>query len=233
MILYVNGDSHSAGAQAFNNYCFAKDDINTKHLGLSPHPDNLKVSYGNLIAQHLNADFHCEAESASSNDRILRTTHEYLCKYTPNLVIIGWATWEREEFLINGTYYQFSAGRVTLDWPKEIEQQYKLWVMNADSATQAQRWHATIWNFHQELLSKKINHLFFNTLHAFNHSFITKLDWGVNYFNPYSHNDTYYYWLVNNGYESISPNNYHFRADAHQAWANHLTKIINESIITK
>lgn len=229
----MNGDSHSAGAQAINNYSFAKDDVFTKHLGLKPHPDNLKVSYGNLIAEYFDAELHCEAESASSNDRILRTTHDYLCRHTPDLIIIGWATWEREEFVIDGIYYQFSAGRVNLDWPKKIEEQYKLWVMNSNSDVQAQRWHSTIWNFHQELCSKGINHLFFNTLHAFNHSFITKLDWGVNYFHPYSHDNTYYHWLVNAGFKSISSNNYHFRADAHEAWANHLTKILEDSIITK
>ena len=44
MILYVNGDSHTAGAEAVNPYAFAEDDPNLTHLGRLPHPDNLAVS---------------------------------------------------------------------------------------------------------------------------------------------------------------------------------------------
>jgi len=41
MILYVNGDSHTAGAEAVNSHAFADDDPAYKHLGRLPHPDNL------------------------------------------------------------------------------------------------------------------------------------------------------------------------------------------------
>ena len=78
MILYVNGDSHSAGAEAVNPFAFANDDPHYKYLGRIPHPDNLFVSYGNILAKNLSAELYCDAESASSNDRIIRTTRHYL-----------------------------------------------------------------------------------------------------------------------------------------------------------
>jgi hypothetical protein len=45
LILYVNGDSHSAGAEAVNDFCFANDDPLYYALGRIPHPDNERVSY--------------------------------------------------------------------------------------------------------------------------------------------------------------------------------------------
>ena len=60
-----------------------------------------------------------------------------------------------------------------------------------------------------------------------------KIDWQASYLNPYNDSQTYYNWLKDKNIKTVDPNNYHFGADAHQMWADHLTKIINESIITK
>ena len=78
MILYVNGDSHTAGAEAVNPHAFAEDDPNLIHLGRLPHPDNLAVSWGKKLSTLLKMAFYCDAESAASNDRIIRTTKEYI-----------------------------------------------------------------------------------------------------------------------------------------------------------
>ena len=78
MILYVNGDSHTAAAEAINVHAFAEDDPKYFYLGRAPHPDNLSVSWGRLLSLALKAGFYCGAESASSNTRILRTTREWL-----------------------------------------------------------------------------------------------------------------------------------------------------------
>ena len=56
-------------------------------------------TFGYKLAQHPGEELVLDAESASSNDRILRTTQEYLREVTiSSLVVIGWATWEREEW---------------------------------------------------------------------------------------------------------------------------------------
>ena len=80
MILYVNGDSHTAGAEAVNAYAFAEDDPKLYYLGRLPHPENLQVTWGKLLSLALNAGFQCDAESASSNARILRTTRAWIAK---------------------------------------------------------------------------------------------------------------------------------------------------------
>ena len=229
MILYVNGDSHSAGAEAVNSFAFSNDDPQYTYLGRLPHPDNLFVSYGNVLAKNLSAELYCDAESASSNDRIIRTTKHYLKNNIPELIIIGWSTWEREEWFYEGQYWQINAGGIGKDWPEAIKKQYKHWVTNLDHKQKQQEAHEKIWNLHQEL--SDIPHLFFNSYQSFDYT--KKLDWGNSYLHPYDNTQTYYHWLKNQNYQTVSPKSYHYGADAHQTWANHLTKIINESIIIK
>ena len=78
MILYVNGSDHTAAVEAVNQYAFAKDDYHHRQLKCAPHPDNLKVSYGVVLANLLKMMFYTDAEAASSNARIIRSTKEWI-----------------------------------------------------------------------------------------------------------------------------------------------------------
>ena len=231
-ILYVNGDSHSAGAEAVNNYCFAKDDPFYHALGRIPHPDNERVSYGCNVANELFAVLHCDAESASSNDRIIRTTKEYLKENKPDAIIIGWATWEREEWLYNNNWLQVTAGGTDIV-PKELIHRYKEWIIETTDrpAINELTMHEKIWNFHQEL--KNIPHLFFNTYNCFAHIRLNDMprkDWDNCYINPYDEEFTYYNWAIANHCKTVNPQSYHFGADAHRKWAEfllpHLTRLL-------
>lgn len=231
MILYVNGDSHSAGAEAVNTFAFANDDPMYWGMGRKPHPDNERASYGCLVANHLYAILHCDAESASSNDRIIRTTDEYLKQFTPEMVIIGWATWEREEWLHDGTYYQLTAsGTDTV--PPELKNKYKEWVIaQSDHNVINQKFvdmHKKIFDLHIKLNDLDIPHLFFNTYSDFGHIKNLKhlgseeVDWNGCYLEPYNPNFTYYNWLKSKGFSTVNPNSYHFGAKAHEAWADYI-----------
>ena len=135
MILYVNGDSHAAAAEAVNPHAFAMDDGALFYLGRAPHPDNLSVSWGKLLSLALRSGFHCAAESASSNARILRTTRAWLTEQKNNLqdilVVIQWSTWEREEWLHNGVYYQVGSSGID-DVPQELQERYKQFVIDTN-----------------------------------------------------------------------------------------------------
>jgi hypothetical protein len=246
VILYVNGDSHSAGAEIVNNHCFAKDDPLYWALDRKPHPDNLKLSYGCLIANQLGSILECDAESAASNDRILRTTQEYLQTKTPNLIIIGWSTWEREEWVLDNTYYQVTASG-TDHVPKELQQRYKEWVIGQTHQIRELKllnWHNRIWQLHQELNSKNIPHIFFNTYSDFSsirsrqittdtiQIIPNEYDWGSNYVAPYDSDITYYNWCKQKGFETVNPNSYHFGADAHRAWAEYLLENYIQKTLT-
>jgi len=218
VILYVNGDSHSAGAESVNNYCFAEDDPLYHALGRVPHPDNERASYGCDIANKLSAVLYCDAESASSNNRIIRTTREYLKNNIPDFVIIGWSTWEREEWLHDGVYWQVNAGGIGHDWPIPIKEKYKDYISNLNWLEKTNNAHAQIHEFHTELLDLGIPHLFFNTYNDF--STQDQANWNNSYVDPYNPNMTYWKWLTNQGFQS-NPS-YHFRADAHRKWAEFL-----------
>lgn len=226
MILYVNGDSHSAGAEAVNKHCFANDDYKYLHLGRKPHPDNLAVSYSQILANKFNAELICDAESGSSNTRILRTTYQYLENNTPDLLVIGWATWEREEVTIGNKTFQFSAGWISDGQPDVVKERYKEWVADRHDvqvySDQAQK---NIWQLHQYLIDRKIQHVFFNTFSGLTPE--EKLDWGKDYFQPYDHTQSFYKLLISWNFTPVREGSYHFGPDAHAKWAdmlyNHLT----------
>jgi hypothetical protein len=233
MILYVNGDSHSAGAEAVNPYCFAIDDPLYWGLGRRPHPDNERVSYGCQLANQLGAILHCDAESASSNARIVRTTTDYINDNKPDLLIIGWSTWEREEWWHQATmrFWQVNAGGMGEDWPDNIKEKYRDWIVNLDYQAAVNKAHRAIYNFHLSLNEKGINHYFFTCYEPFANT--TELDWNGSYLEPYDKNYTYYNWCIAQGFKTVNPKSYHFGPDAHAAWADFLHQNLVKDILTR
>ena len=205
MILYVNGDSHSQG------------------MGV-----HLHESYPVIVAKEFGLDIVNEAQTGASNARILRTSKEYLAsQQTPDLIVIGWSTWEREEWQYENTYYNVnSSGHDPL--PKILEHSYKKWVIEQTPEMlnkKSSHWHKEIFQFHKELLQKNIKHVFFNCMYNF-FQIKDKLDWDINFIGPYDNDSSYYWWLTQQGYESDKW--YHFRASGHQAWGDRLISYIKE-----
>lgn len=227
MILYVNGDSHTAAAEAVNLHAFAMDDGDFFYMGRAPHPANLAVSWGKCLSQSIKAGFHCGAESASSNQRIIRTTQEWLGQITNQeaLVIIQWSTWEREEWQDeDGTYFQVNASGID-DVPKSMKLRYQNFVIDVDWRACTQMWHDRIWEFHQELEEKGIPHIFFNGNSHFE-SIQNRHDWGTSYIGPYDPASTYDAILKQNSYQTVAPNSWHFGKEAHSFWANYMLQYI-------
>lgn len=222
MILYVNGDSHTAAAEAVNPHAFAEDDGDLLYLGRLPHPENLAVSWGRTMADALKYSFKCDAESAASNDRILRTTREWMTgrdDLDQTLMVIQWSTWERAEWLIDGTYFQITASG-TDHVPADHHDRYKQFVADTDWRRSAEIWHDRIWQFHQELVDQSIKHVFFNGNNHFGSIDPSQQrDWGVNYIQPYDAKATYDQWLKSHGYQTVSPESWHFGREAHARWA--------------
>jgi hypothetical protein len=171
-VIYVNGDSHSAGAEIINGYCFAADDRRYIAWGSRAHPEAIPHTYGYKIAQALNQPFFLEAESASSNARILRTTREFLDETKDKsklFVIIGWTTWEREEWEYQDGYMQITASG-TDSVPESMEEEYKEWVIKQTPEEHKRKqkiWREKIAQFSNESRRSKHKHLFFrykNTL---------------------------------------------------------------------
>lgn len=228
MILYVNGDSHTAAAEAVNPHAFAEDDRNLQYLGRLPHPDNLSVSWGRILADNIKAVFHCDAESAASNDRIMRTTQSWLesnkKEWYRSLIIIQWSTWEREEWLHQETYYQVNGSGID-QVPTDLQDQYKQYVLNIDWQQKTLQAHEKIWQLHHYLQQNKIPHLFFNGDNHFGSIVNTqRKDWGINYLSPYDPTQTYSAVLRANGHETVAPGSYHYGQNAHRYWASYLLR---------
>jgi len=210
--LYVNGDSHSAGHDA----------------GGPSH------SYGKHIADWLSADFVCDAIAGCGNDSIISRTLTYLENNTPDYIIIGWSTWERETWRHDDISYNITASGTDTVHPA-LRAQYKQWVVDSAAPEFQHRKeeenYTKIWQLHQLLKSKNIPHLFFNCYSHFYYVTIhnkPRHDWLDCYVDPYDQWSTYYFWLERKGYTPANPKFYHYGADAHVAWAEFLLPYIKK-----
>lgn len=234
MILYVNGCSHTAAAEAVVPDCFAVDD-GRNGIDRRPHPKNLAASWCSHVAQALNADLICDAESGSSNARIIRTTKAWVEsnseKLSETLMIVQWTTWEREEWLHNGTWFQVNASGI--DWvPNELQLRYKNFIASIDWDACTDQAHDQIWHLHQWLDNKNVNHVFFSGHSTFSDIVGQKQqNWGLSYMDPYKRNQSYHNWLLANGGCYANPQSYHFDAKSHRLWAQQVLQYINHNHI--
>ena len=207
-MIYINGDSHSAGAELVQDYCFAEDDPRYLAWGRRAHPEAIPLTFGYKIAQSLNLPFFMDAESASSNARILRTTRKFVDQTQSKsklFCIIGWTTWEREEWLVDDQYLQVTASG-TDSVPKHMLEDYKQWVSEQTPSECKRKQEETEQQIKElacELQEQNIKYLFFHTT-------------------------DYIKYLTEQGYQTVN-NGYHFGADAHTAWYRHLLPQVMEN----
>ena len=230
MRIYVNGDSHAAAAEAVNQHAFAEDDSRYFYLGRAPHPANKRVSWAQRLSEVIKATLYLDAESASSNQRIMRTTREWIDRqrsWLPEtVIIIQWSTWEREEWWIDGTTYQVTASGID-DVPVNYQDRYRQWIADMDWQRVTERAHAEIWQFHQELEDLGARHIFFNGNNHFGKiPENQQRSWGTSYIGPYDAQSTYDQWLKSHGHHTVSPKSWHFGEDAHAAWSRFMLQYI-------
>lgn len=231
MILYVNGDSHAAAAECVNPHAWAQDDGMYWGLGQQPHPDNLRASFGCELANRLDAVLICEAQSGCSNDRIIRTTRNWIDQNSSILadtfMIIQWSTWEREEWLHDNVYYQVGASG-TDSVPQPLQEKYRHFILGLDWAEKTRRAHDQIWRFHQELREQDIRHVMFNGNNHFAQA-QNRMDWSNNYIGPYDPDSTYDSILRKNGYNPVNDSSWHFGPSAHCFWADFVLQYMNKT----
>lgn len=231
MILYVNGDSHAAAAECVNPHAWAEDDGLFWGLGRRPHPDNEKASFGCELANHLYAILRLEAQAGCSNERIMRTTRQWVNEHPDALddtfMVIQWTTWEREEWWHNGHDFQVNASGID-DVPEELQERYKQFIIGVDWNICKKKAHNDIWEFHTELKQLGIRHVMFNGNNHFG-GISDQKDWGTSYMHPYSAELTFDQVLKNNGFKTVTPESWHFGPTAHCFWAEYLLQYINDN----
>lgn len=139
MLLYVNGDSHLAAT-----YQYPGSDISILQ--------QYELSFAGLLAKKYNLDYINEAWPGGSNNRIIRTSKEFLKDKDPEntLVLIGWTTFERTEWYIDGIWHQICG---------EPLYEYNLRSNILPPGFDIKRWHSsgTVWSTLSNMWSNYTN----------------------------------------------------------------------------
>ena len=238
MKIYFNGDSNVAGTEL--------EDPSTQ-------------GFAAKLSNKFGATFVNDAGHGFSNSLILRNIHEFLlnCKQTnnfPDLIVIGWTEWMREDWYINKKYRSISS--IGLEHPEDVDHaSYKYWdrYMHHSpmfSQQMSKFYNRAIHNLHLELQDLNIPHVFFNAIDPLNHAecmlrdgniglaqmlkddSIFFLDWNQCYLYPYdTPSMTWRQWAIARNYEEITPGWYHFKEDCQEAWAEIIFDYIKEQKI--
>lgn len=229
MKIFLNGDSHTDGAELAD-------------------PTNEAYSY--RLAKLLNAEIVGNpAVSGASNDRILRTTEDFLreCKEYPDLIVIGWSEPIRFDWFYNGQYRTcrsledgFPIDEAIQHNPERHE--YLTNIMRNDLGYIHHIYQQNqMFNLHEKLNYLNIPHLFFNAHMSFHHclnrtkqvlSYIDhhRFDWNNCFWNPYDTIDgSFLDWGRNRGYNITKYN--HLSQSAHEDFSKLLCNYIKDNII--
>lgn len=231
MKIFVNGDSHTSGSELY----FAKQD-----------------TYPYKLAELFNAEIiDNPALGGASNDRIIRTTEEYLrkCEETneyPDLIVIGWSEPNRSDWFVNGKYESLNSEDFTPIQASKLNEPRanyfsKDWRHHSIEYVMTQYYHEKIFNLHQHLDYLKIPHLFFNAVNSFNtliewhepfagelHNYkFFKHDWNNAFWKPYEIVGSFLEWGKHQQYE-VTPY-HHLKEPAHAAFA----QVLHDYIIAK
>lgn len=213
MILYVNGDSNSAGFEVVD-------------------PD---YAWPTVLAKAMGFDLINQAAPGASNDRIMRTTQEYLAQNPcPDFLILGWSTWEREEWNVNDKYIDITAsGKDSV--PEHLIFDYQRWVIRQKDGKirieKCRRWHEKIHALHKDLMQKNIAHCFFNAFSPFiceaSWDKNLRLDWNDCFIEPYTTGGSYFEKLCSMGHQPTP--GYHHTDAGQRAWAEFMLDWIIQS----
>lgn len=208
--VYINGDSHSAGVSLESD----------------------SMSFGSLIAKEFDLLPVNQSLPGGSNQRAIRITQDWIrTSQDQYFILIGWTSWEREEWPWRGDFFQVN-GSADTQGDTELHQKYQQWVTDLSEATipnLGREWHENIWQFHTKLQDKNIPHLFFNCFYDFFVESTHHRDWNHCFFHPYDNDHSYWHYLKLHGYQTISDTDLHFGPDGHRAWADVLIAHIKEN----
>lgn len=234
MKIFFNGDSNTHGSELY----YAKQDA---------YPYKLAELFNAEVADN-------PALGGASNDRIIRTTEEYLRKCEaendyPDLIVIGWSEPNRTDWFVDGRYETMYSENVPPTQSHNINDARakhfsKDWRHASAEYVMTQYHHEKIFNLHQHLEYLKIPHVFFNAVNSFNtlikwHEQVSnesyrlfeffKHDWNDTFWNPYEEVGSFLEWGKQNGYEKTQY--HHLKEPAHEHFAKVLYDYIQEKSI--
>lgn len=235
MKIFFNGDSHTSGSELY-------------------YPTQDAYSY--KLAKMLGADQVVNvAIGGASNDRILRTTEQYLkeCEVNndyPDFIVIGWTESCRNDWYIDGSYYSTFSQELVPDETYKINEErakyhWETWRQPENRNIMAKYYNDRIFDFHKHLEFLKIPHLFFLGVCSFDYeiskirfphspdydNYVFQYDWDGCFWKPYEVDGSFMDWGRANDYE-ITPYN-HLKEQGHHDFAHILYDYINENSLLK
>jgi len=228
MLLLVNGCSHAAGAEIdyeWQDNCYDK-------------------AFGRWCADSLGYDYENLAISGASQDRIIRTTIEWVGKNYKRkdlFAVIMWSGPSRTEFYRKDDFVNIVPSNDHL-YKKEFSNieylYYKSYVAVQDAFSQDIKFYNNVILLQNYLKYFNIPYVFLNATQAMN-SHYSKLDYldiqvdSTKYYKRHSFPDSYYHMLIKQGFklpDHITRGGTHLGADAHKHYGLWLAEHIKETI---
>jgi hypothetical protein len=242
-ILYVNGCSHSCGAEI-------------SYVGSCRAPEDLTNSWAGQLASRFNLEHVNSAISGQDNLAILSSSiHSILNlldRHPPEdiLVVIGWSGFERDHFIYNDKLYRFVPGCETLshfkEWPSIVQTAFYNYISGTDPVNSTNKFSLIYYAMTNFLKLHNIDYYYFNALHAINYpsknllhqvdeelptvKLFDKMKFDPNYLEPMNWRMTYYDYMKSKYDGHIGGRNHHFLADAQTDWANIIADKIKHKI---
>jgi hypothetical protein len=236
-VLYVNGCSHSAGAEM-------------SKPGFYRQPYDLENSFGGVLARRHGLAYQNDACPGGSNNLIQTTTVQSILKlletYDPSeiFVVIGWTGYDRSELVYNNKLYKFIPNSTILDCPTNITEWYRAWVMCTNNDSSMNNFLLQYGLIATFLKQHGIKYYFFNSiipayipknnyLHEVldnkpNTHLINMMENDPYFLEPFNGEMTFFH-ILKQTYDGTKDGRwYHFTEDAHIAWANFLTERIEK-----
>lgn len=186
------------------------------------------------IAEAMGAEFRCWARVSASNFWIEHHVRHFLADHKePIFLIVGWTSFEREEWPVGDQFISLS-NLISIDQlPSMIRSRYQQWEASNTIERKLELtkyWHNKIHELHLELRSRSIPHLFWFTYNNFSDPAldIDQVNWHDNFFLPYDPRGTMYSYLIDRNMRPPAYDPYHFDSKGHQIWADALINHIKD-----
>ena len=178
------------------------------------------------FARLMDQPFTCWGKNGASNYWIETHLDYFLADKsfpTDTLLLIGWTSFEREEW--PWLYNNISVcGGPDFGMPEPMKARFNQWKEKLTGdyyRKMTQFWHDRIYDIHLDLRERGIRHLFWTTYNNFK-EITNQQEWHSSFFQPYEENGCMSRYLESNGITAIEHDQWHYGPEAHKMWATAL-----------
>lgn len=224
MLLYSMGCSHTAGSEieyAGQPYCYEK-------------------SYSGLLAKHFNWQYINDSQIGGNNKLIVTKTIKFVENYLEInknielIVLVGWTSVPRSTATHENKQYYLTPGSIGNKWWKDCPRIVRTWwelelQLNGEYRDHVEELIVQMIILHGYLQSKKVKHIFVNTIHYMNRlpPDLVKLVSTIPYTNFHMKHAPWYEYLKEI-YPPLPDRHHHLPEEAHRHYADLLIKHVEK-----